>query len=75
MTKVNIDIAQKQFADLIEDVALGNQVVIMKGSEAVAQILPVPKTKPKPIFGSAKGLIKISDDFDEPIDDFTEYMK
>lgn len=24
--------------------------------------------------GSAKGLIKLSDDFDEPLDDFKEYM-
>ncbi len=26
-------------------------------------------------FGSAKGLIKIYDDFNEPLDDFKEYMK
>ncbi len=26
------------------------------------------------IFGSAKGLIRIADDFDEPLDDFQEYM-
>jgi hypothetical protein len=31
--------------------------------------------KKKPIFGSAKGKLKISDDFDEPLDDFKDYMK
>ncbi|MEA2604346.1 MAG: hypothetical protein QOF89_5338 [Acidobacteriota bacterium] len=25
-------------------------------------------------FGSAKGLIRIADDFDEPLEDFREYM-
>ncbi len=27
-----------------------------------------------PVFGSCKGLFIISDDFDEPIEDFKEYM-
>lgn len=29
----------------------------------------------KPQFGSAKGMIIIPDDFDEPLDDFSEYME
>jgi len=28
----------------------------------------------RPQFGSARGLIKISDDFDEPLQDFIDYM-
>jgi ABC-type phosphate/phosphonate transport system substrate-binding protein len=32
------------------------------------------KKKLKPIFGSARGEITISSDFDEPIQDFNEYM-
>ncbi|MGK7881028.1 MAG: hypothetical protein AB4060_13140 [Crocosphaera sp.] len=31
------------------------------------QILPLKSKKPKPKFGSAKGLIEISDDFDDPL--------
>lgn len=27
-----------------------------------------------PVFGSAKGTFKMSPDFDEPLDDFKEYM-
>ena len=33
-----------------------------------------PKMKPVPQFGSAKGKIKMADDFDAPLDDFKEYM-
>ncbi len=35
-----------------------------------------PPTLPvkRPQFGSARGLIKISDDFDEPLQDFIDYM-
>ena len=29
---------------------------------------------PKPIFGSAKGMFKMSADFDEPLEEFAEYM-
>jgi len=28
----------------------------------------------KPIFGSGKGMFKMAPDFDEPLDDFNEYM-
>jgi hypothetical protein len=29
---------------------------------------------PKPKFGSAKGMFKINPDFDEPLEDFKDYM-
>jgi hypothetical protein len=32
------------------------------------------KKKKKRVFGSAKGLIKIAPDFDEPLEDFKDYM-
>lgn len=28
----------------------------------------------KPVFGSGKGMFEMSDDFDEPLEDFKEYM-
>ena len=30
--------------------------------------------KPKPKFGSGKGMFKMSPDFDDPLEDFKEYM-
>ncbi|MEO0458258.1 MAG: DUF2281 domain-containing protein [Cyanobacteria bacterium P01_A01_bin.114] len=35
----------------------------------------VQAEQPRPQFGSAKGLIEMSDDFDEPLEDFKEYME
>lgn len=32
------------------------------------------KTKVVPQFGSLKGTFRMADDFDEPLDDFEEYM-
>ncbi len=34
----------------------------------------VEKSHPKPVFGCAKGQLALSEDFDEPLDDFSEYM-
>jgi len=33
------------------------------------------ETKPRPIFGSGKGQMWISDDFDAPLDELKEYME
>ena len=33
------------------------------------------KEKPKPIFGSGKGMFIIPDDFNAPLDDLKEYME
>ena len=34
----------------------------------------IPPSEKKSNFGSAKGLIVMSDDFNEPLEDFKEYM-
>ena len=33
-----------------------------------------PSTQAVPVFGCLKGQIQMSDDFDEPLEDFKEYM-
>lgn len=73
MNTVALNIAQKSLLDLIEDVKLGSHIVITQDKEPVAELIPIPGPKSNPKFGSAKGLIKVSDDFDNPIEDFKEY--
>ncbi len=44
-------------------------------AEFLLQKAALAKRKPKPEFGSGKGLFgKMSDDFDEPLEDFKDYM-
>ncbi|WP_093326346.1 type II toxin-antitoxin system VapB family antitoxin [Olivibacter domesticus] len=38
----------------------------------ISQEMPQQSKAPK--FGSAKGMFKMHDDFDEPLEDFKEYM-
>jgi hypothetical protein len=41
----------------------------------IVKLVPIARAKPDPQFGSAKGLITMSDDFEERLADFEEYMK
>lgn len=73
MHQVNLKEAQTQLAELIEAVASGEEVVITRSDGASFKIVQISTTKPRPIFGSAKGLVRMSDDFDEPLEDFEAY--
>jgi prevent-host-death family protein len=73
MTTVAIEQAQRDLSRLIEDVALGERVVITKNQVPVAELVPVTSPIPKPTFGSARGLVNMSEDFESPIDDFRDY--
>ena len=60
--------------ELIGMIAVGNEVVITRNDGSAFKIIPIPNNNPYPKFGSAKGLIEMSNDFDEPIEGFEEYM-
>jgi len=73
MTTVAIEQAQRDLSRLIEDVVLGEHVVITRNQVPVAELIPVTRPILKPTFGSARGLVNMSEDFESPIDDFRDY--
>jgi prevent-host-death family protein len=75
MYQVNLDEAKTHLPDLVEAVIKGEEIVITKDGQPVVKLVSVSQTKSRPQFGSAKGLISMSDDFDQPLEDFNEYMK
>ena len=75
MTTVTVEQAQRNLSQLIDDVVLGEHVVITRDDIPVAEIAPVGHHKPKPRFGSARGMVKLSRDFDAPIEDFRDYAE
>ncbi len=75
MHKINIDDTKANLIDLIKEVIQGEEVIITKENKPLAKLIPISEVPPKPQFGSAKGLITMSEDFDEPLDDFKEYMQ
>ena len=65
--------AEGRLAELIDEVAKGEEVVITREDGATFKIVPVAPLVPYPKFGSAKGLVKMTEDFDEPLEDFQAY--
>jgi antitoxin (DNA-binding transcriptional repressor) of toxin-antitoxin stability system len=74
MYKVNVNDAAKQLRRLLDEAEQGEEVVITRGDGASFKLVPLSKVKPRPTFGSAEGEIWMSEDFDEPLDDFDDYM-
>ena len=74
MHQINIEEAKSNLPDLIDAAINGEEVVIAKDDQHIVKLVPILRAKPHPQFGSAKGLISISDDFNEPLEDFAEYM-
>jgi prevent-host-death family protein len=75
MQQIDLDEAKRHLPDLIEAASKGEEIVITKDNHPVAKLVPISWAKPRPQFGSAAGLITIADDFDESLEDFSEYMK
>ncbi|KAA3655515.1 MAG: type II toxin-antitoxin system Phd/YefM family antitoxin [Calditrichaeota bacterium] len=74
MIQVNIHEAKTHLSKLIAKVSAGEEIIIAKGNKPVARLVHIPEFKPKRKLGSAKGQIHISNDFDEPMDEFKDYM-
>ncbi len=73
MTQIPAAQAVTELDKLLGDVAKGEVVVIIGADGSAFKIVALPRT-PKPIFGSARGLVQIGPDFDEPIEGFEDYM-
>ncbi len=75
MQTMTLDEARTHLVDLIEAAAAGEEVFIKKNEDLAVQLVPRPVKRRKRQFGSAKGLISMAPDFDEPLEDFKEYME
>ena len=76
MTTVTLKEARERLSGLLEEAARGEEVVIT-GEDGRAFKLVPSETEPKKkrgLIGSARGQIWMSEDFDEPLEDFEEYM-
>ena len=72
MITVNIHDAKTNLSKLLQEVVMHNQeVIIAKAGVPIAVIKPIKPKKPRRRFGSLKGKILISDDFDHPLSNKT----
>ena len=75
MKTIDINQALPQIAELIEKAVGGEEIIITKNDRPMVKLVSL-QTFPKrpPLFGSDRGLISLTDDFDEPLEEFKDYM-
>ena len=71
MQTVTVEEAQSQLSRLISQIGNGEDVVITQDDKPIAKLVPVgaqeiQTDKPRPQFGSAKGMFTLAPDFDAP---------
>ncbi|MGB7251117.1 MAG: DUF2281 domain-containing protein [Phormidesmis sp.] len=75
MQRIDIKAAQAEIAQLLAHALRGEEIIITQDNRPIlklTQVLPMPKRRQR---GSAKGQIWMAPDFDEPLEDFSEYME
>lgn len=75
MHQVELEKAKTQIANLLQAALRGEEIIITQDAQPVLKIVPFAANEPRRRSGSAKGLITMSDDFDEPLEDFAENMR
>ena len=73
MIQIPVKQASNELEKLLSKVAHGQELVIIDSDGSAFKLLALPRI-PKPVFGSARGLVDIGPDFDEPIEGFEEYI-
>jgi antitoxin (DNA-binding transcriptional repressor) of toxin-antitoxin stability system len=68
---VGVNEAGSRLDELIDSVLHGAEVIITREGRPVAALVRFGNARKA---GSAKGLFVVPDDFDEPLEDFRDYM-
>ena len=70
-----IDLAQAEahFAELLGRVQAGEEILVTRADVPVARIMPAALQTKRPRFGAGKDLLRVGNDFDEPLADFAPY--
>lgn len=75
MHQVTIHEAKTHLSRLIQEALAGEEVIIAKNRQPLIRLAVLPEVKPQRKIGGDKGLIvRMDDDFNEPIEDFKDYI-
>ncbi len=69
MKTVNLHAAKTHLSRLVDEATAGEEVVIAKAGKPMVRLVPVTARGRRTGFGTLKGKIRISDDFDRPLPD------
>jgi antitoxin (DNA-binding transcriptional repressor) of toxin-antitoxin stability system len=74
---LTVEEAQSRLKELIDKLAPGEEIVITENQQPVARLVGErPARLPRPAPGLGKGnILYIAPDFDEPLEEFKDYME
>jgi antitoxin (DNA-binding transcriptional repressor) of toxin-antitoxin stability system len=74
---ITVEEAQANLKHLIDNLTPGEEIVIMENQQPVARLVGErPARPPRPAPGLGKGsILFMAPDFDEPLEEFREYME
>jgi prevent-host-death family protein len=67
--------AKTHFSELLERVSHGEIFTVTRRGKPIARLGPSEVRENRPVYGSAKGRIHMTPDFDAPLEDMAEYEK
>ena len=73
MAQFNIAEAKARFSELVERALAGDEVVVARDNKPLLKLVPLAGAAQRRKPGSAKGKIRLADDFDDPIPGFEKY--
>jgi len=73
MTKVNLEQAKTRLGELVDAVLKGETVILAKNGKAQVKLVPCAAAQSRAHFGSARGLVTMREDFDDPLPDFESF--
>lgn len=73
MTRVNVAEAKAKLARLIDAALQGEEVIIARRNRPVVRLVALRNPKSPIGFGALRGSVRISPDFEQPLDDFAAY--
>ncbi len=70
MESVGVHEAKTHLSKLLKRVEAGEEIAITRSGDVVARLVPPePASRTPLVWGTAKGLFTVPDDFDDPLDD------
>lgn len=73
MKTVKMHEAKTHLSRLVREAIAGEEIVIARGEEPLVRLVPLASSRGSRVFGSARGQVRWSEDFDAPLPDFDEY--
>lgn len=78
MTTITIQEAKDRLSELIHRLTPGEEVIITENDQPVARLTlaaPPPEPRKVPKLGTLRGTVLSMEHFDDPLEDFKEYME